>query len=70
VVTGLRFALCAGRLLYDPTCDEEKTADGCCTVVMSNEEEPKLMKLTTSGRFRLDRDVIARMVAAVGAHAQ
>jgi hypothetical protein len=70
VVTGLRFALCGGRLLYDPTCDEEKIVDGCCTVVMSNEDEPKLMKLTTSGCFRLDRDVLARMIAAVGGRAE
>jgi exosome complex RNA-binding protein Rrp42 (RNase PH superfamily) len=64
VVSGLRFAACDGKLVYDPTYDEEKVADGCCTMVMSVQEPRQLMKLTTSGKFDLNEAVIAKMAAA------
>jgi exosome complex RNA-binding protein Rrp42 (RNase PH superfamily) len=63
-VAGMRFALCGDLLFCDPTHDEEKLADGCCTVVTARGEPAQLMKLATSGRFALSADVIARMIAA------
>ena len=63
-VSALRCAVLEGQLFYDPTCDEERVCDGCCTVVMSREAEPKLMKLTTTGTFILNPDVIAKVAAA------
>jgi exosome complex RNA-binding protein Rrp42 (RNase PH superfamily) len=64
IVTGLRFAICGDVLVCDPTHDEEKLADGCCTVVMTRGGEPKLMKLSTSGQFPLNGDIMAKMTAA------
>jgi exosome complex RNA-binding protein Rrp42 (RNase PH superfamily) len=64
LVTGLRFAVCGGILFCDPTHDEEKLADGCCTVVMTCGEDARLMKLSTSGRFALNGRLIAKMTAA------
>ena len=65
-VSALRFAVLKeeGKLFYDPTRDEEGVCDGCCTVVMSREAKPKLMKLTTTGTFVLNPDIIAEVVAA------
>lgn len=63
-VSALRFAMIEGKLFYDPTHDEECVADGCCTVVMSREEAPKMMKMTTTGTFLLNPDVVAKMTAA------
>jgi exosome complex RNA-binding protein Rrp42 (RNase PH superfamily) len=63
LVSGLRFAVCEGMLLYDPTYDEEKVCDGCCTMVMTVQEPKKLMKLTTSGKFDLNEAIIAKLAA-------
>ncbi|OHS96550.1 hypothetical protein TRFO_37292 [Tritrichomonas foetus] len=60
----MRFGLLDGKLLYDPTNDEEKLVDGCCTIIMSAEESPKLMKVSTTRTFLLNEDLIASMTSA------
>ena len=63
-ICGMRFGLLNDVLFYDPTNDEEKIIDGCCTIVISKEEEPKLLKLTTTGNFCLTEKLISMMVSA------
>jgi exosome complex RNA-binding protein Rrp42 (RNase PH superfamily) len=63
-VNGMRFGLFEGHLVYDPTRDEEKVSDGCCTVIMTRSEEPVLLKMATVGRFELSEETIGMMVGA------
>ncbi|KAH0789555.1 exosome complex component RRP45 [Histomonas meleagridis] len=63
-ITGMRFGLLNDMLFFDPTNDEEKIIDGCCTIIMSKEDEPKILKLSTTGTFCLTEELIANMVNA------
>lgn len=63
-VFGIRFGILDDRLYYDPTNEEEKILDGCCTVLISKEDEGiKLLKLSTTGTFSITEDTVAKMVA-------
>lgn len=63
-VFGIRFGILDNKLYYDPTKDEEEVLDGCCTVLMSKDDEgSKLLKLSTTGTFILTEDIIAKMTA-------
>ena len=64
LVSGMRFGMLDGKLIYDPVYGEEKVCDGCCTIVVSQEETPKLMKMNTAGAFKLSQDIVAQMIAA------
>lgn len=63
-ITSLQFGILNGSLICDPTKDEENIVDGCCTIVMSDEESPKIMKINTTRTFLINDDLIAQMTTA------
>ncbi|KAK8866716.1 Rrp42p [Tritrichomonas musculus] len=63
-INAIQFGILNGALIYDPTSDEEKIIDGCCTIVMSADENPKIMSINTTRTFEMDGNLIAQMTAA------
>jgi hypothetical protein len=63
-ISGMRFGLFEGNLIWDLNYDEEKVADGCCTMLMTKGDNPKLLKVATSGKFDLTEDVMIAMMGA------
>ena len=50
-------------LLVDPTSDEEKVSEGSCSIVLSNEEKPKVLAMNTTGKFSLSPQRIDYMIS-------
>ena len=61
-ITAMRFGLLGEKLICDPTSDEEKIVDGCCTIIMSSEDKPKIMKINTTRTFLLNEDRMRAMI--------
>ena len=63
-INAMQFGILNGALIFDPTSDEEKIIDGCCTIVMSGDSNPKIMSINTTRTFMLNGDLIAQMASA------
>lgn len=63
-IKSMGFAILNRKLIFDPTHDEEEIVDGCCTMVITDEENPKLMKILTSGTFLINDELISEMIRA------
>ena len=67
-ITSMQFGTLNDELIFDPTSEEEKIIDGCCTIVMSDEKSPRIMSINTTRTFTLNEDRIAQMTAACLSH--
>ena len=50
-------------VVVDPTKEEERISEGTCSIVLSNEERPKILAMNTTGKFELTPERVNYMIS-------